>query len=304
MLYYTHVKDGNFGDDLNPWLWARLAPEINSDRSPTLFVCIGSLLSDKVPAGPAKVVFGSGFAYGRPARLDSRWYIYAVRGPRTAATLGLDPALALADPAILVRCAGLPGVETKFPVSFMPHHQSFWYADWQALCLRAGIHCIDARAGVDHVLQEIRQTRLLLTESMHGAIVADALRVPWVAVRLYGQFSELKWRDWAESLRLPLRICDVPPIFERSWSSPVGWLHATKKTVAAFGLGKEKWKKYPLRASGESAVARTLEQLRSLARGQEACMSDAQQLRNVESRLYERLQEVRGDWRRGLFRSR
>ena len=46
---------------------------------------------------------------------------------------------------------------------------------------------------------------------MHGAIVADALRVPWIAVRPIQLPNRAKWRDWASALDLTLRWGRVSP---------------------------------------------------------------------------------------------
>src|SRR5712671_6689892 len=107
MLHYSNyfkIAHGNFGDDLNPWLWSRLAPEVCDDKDPALFLGIGTILSRQVPKSPVKVVFGSGCGSNRPPEeLDRKWFFYAVRGPLTAAKLKLDGGLAIGDPAILVR---------------------------------------------------------------------------------------------------------------------------------------------------------------------------------------------------------
>jgi succinoglycan biosynthesis protein ExoV len=95
MLYYCKTPQGNFGDDLNPSLWPRLAPEVCDPQGPALFVGIGTILSHKVPREPLEIVFGSGWGGGPLPKIDGKWTIYCVRGPITAATLGLDPALAL-----------------------------------------------------------------------------------------------------------------------------------------------------------------------------------------------------------------
>src|SRR3954471_15238659 len=124
MLYYCKTPEGNFGDDLNPWLWSRLAPGMCDDREPTPFVRIGTILSHKIPAAPRKVVFGSGWAAGPLPNIDDRWTIACVRGPLTAARLKLDPNLGIVDPAILVRGVELPAVKKQYAVSFMAHHQS------------------------------------------------------------------------------------------------------------------------------------------------------------------------------------
>ncbi len=301
MLRHSQPRDGNFGDDLNPWLWSRLAPEIFADRSPTLFLGIGSILNDRQPSGPIKVVYGSGYAYGRPPVLDATWRIYAVRGPRTAQTLGLDPSLALTDPAMLVRRVPLPSVETRFSISFMPHHQSLWYADWNSLCRQSRLHFIDPRASVDEVLKEIRETTLLLSEAMHGAIVADALRVPWIPVRLYVHFSELKWNDWAESLGLPLSIHTVPPVYDRGGLSKDGFRRAVKRILAGASLGKQKWRSYPIRPSSPQEVSESLRRLEQIAKSGKEQLSHDRTIGALEERLLERLDLVRAHWRRGVF---
>ena len=162
MLYYCKTPKGNFGDDLNLWLWPRLAPEVCDEQDSTLFIGIGTILSHHIPPKPVKVVFGAGCGKTGPLpKIDDRWKIYCVRGPLTAARLNLDPALALVDPAILVRRFLNRPAGPKYPVSFMPHLQSMPHADWEALCARIGFHCIDPRAGVERVLMEIQKTELL-----------------------------------------------------------------------------------------------------------------------------------------------
>ena len=88
MLYYCKIASGNFGDDLNPWLWSRLAPEVCQVENKTLFVGIGTILTCRIPVEPIKMVFGSGcWGHGPLPRLDDRWKVYCVRGPLTAAPL-------------------------------------------------------------------------------------------------------------------------------------------------------------------------------------------------------------------------
>jgi hypothetical protein len=50
------------------------------------------------------------------------------------------------------------------------------------------------------VLAAIESSEMVLAEAMHGAIVADALRIPWVPLQLYDQILNLKWHDWCGSL--------------------------------------------------------------------------------------------------------
>jgi hypothetical protein len=301
MLYYFKIAHGNFGDALNPWLWKKLCPEACDQRKDILFLGIGTVLSPRVPAAPVKVVFGSGCGDGPPPGLDDRWRIFCVRGPLTAKKLGLDLNRALTDPAILARRFYSAPAKKTYPVSLMLHHQSVFEADWLALAGRAGFHCIDPRDGVDKVLAEIGETGLLLTEALHGAIVADALRVPWIPLRMYDRYSEFKWRDWTQSMQLPLTVCEVPPVYDRELASRKGLTHAFKKVLATSGLGKDKWKRLRVQASGERAISHSLQLLQKLSQEQTPCLSAEKHLQSLEIRLLEKLSEIREAWRNGKF---
>jgi succinoglycan biosynthesis protein ExoV len=297
MLYYCKTPQGNLGDDLNPWLWSRLAPEVCDDRISALFVGIGTIISHRVAAEPLKMVFGAGWGGGRRPKIDDKWRFYCVRGPLTAAELRLDPALALADPAILVRRVLLPASRKCYPVSFMPHHQSMPKADWLALCARVGFHCIDPRAGVDRVLGEIQATELLLAEAMHGAIVADALRVPWIPVRLYGRFNEFKWRDWTQSIQVPFRCVDVPPVFARAPTFCKCLNYTVKRTLAKAGIGDDNWNRLEVRRSTEPEISHSLRALEKLPKAQTPFLSADSTMQRVETCLLEKLSALRADWR-------
>lgn len=301
MLYYFRIAHGNFGDALNPWLWKQLCPEICEPRKDVLFLGIGTVISPHVPAAPVKIVFGSGCSDRVPPVLDEKWRVFCVRGPLTAAKLNLGLNCALTDPAILARRFCSAPVKKIHPVSLMLHHQSVFEADWKTLAARAGFHFIDPRAGVEKILAEIGQTGLLLTEAMHGAIVADALRVPWIPIRLYDRFMEFKWRDWTQSMKLPLDVFDVPALYERKLISKKGLTHAFKKTLAASGLGKDKWNKLRVQASDERAINRTLELLKKLAAEKTPQLSDEKHLESLEIRLLEKLSEIRHAWKNGKF---
>jgi len=46
---------------------------------------------------------------------------------------------------------------------------------------------------------------------MHAAIVADALRVPWISVTTTPEFLAFKWADWAASLGMTISTCLLRP---------------------------------------------------------------------------------------------
>lgn len=208
-LYYYSGYVPNFGDELNTWLWPKLMPEVVADDDENdLFLGIGSILSNRVPVEPRKYVLGSGFGGYRPKPdIDDRWTFYFVRGPRTARALGLDASMALTDAAILIRVVDgtLKHPQKRYPVSFMPHWESAQFGAWRDAAELAGIHLLDPRAPVPQILDELKASDLLITEAMHGAIVADALRVPWIPVLPTSLSHRFKWLDWCESLDIDCR---------------------------------------------------------------------------------------------------
>ena len=151
-------------------------------------------------------------------QLDDRWTFHCVRGPLTAETLGLRPETAVTDPAALVRLFVGDEKEKRHEISFMPHVESLLHALtirektlWQWGCEAAGVNFIDPRDSVEDTLTAIQQSRLLIAEAMHGAIVADALRVPWIPVRFHEHILEFKWRDWCASLDMEFNPVTLHP---------------------------------------------------------------------------------------------
>ncbi len=202
-FYRSPNGERNFGDELGPWLWRRLLPDAFDDDDRELFVGIGTLLNSKLPPARRTIVFGAGYGYGELPKIDATWSIYCVRGPLTAQLLNLPASLAMTDPGSLVGAIGEPAEprQTTHEFAYMPHW-SFACDDWRYVCEQIGFKYIDPRADVDAVLDQIRCTRVLVAEAMHGAIVADALRVPWVPVWNDPAIYQFKWRDWCASVGL------------------------------------------------------------------------------------------------------
>jgi succinoglycan biosynthesis protein ExoV len=213
-LTFFRGKAPNFGDELNPWMWPRLLPEnfLDEDES-ELFVGIGSILLDTIPAAPLKHVMGSGYAgYTAPPPIhDGSWNVVFVRGPRTAAELGLPPEKAISDSAILLRALDMPAPAEDIGVAFMPHYESLDRGFWAEACRLAGVTLIDPRHDVEPVIAAIRGAKLLITEAMHGAIVADAMRTPWIPVLPIHSRHHGKWLDWSDSLSIELRPHRIRP---------------------------------------------------------------------------------------------
>lgn len=227
LLYYHKDPLGNFGDDLNPWLWRNVFPGLFAgevfhdpklraplDPSSPLFVGIGTLLNAHVPAENPKIVFGSGVGYGDMPKVDERWRFAFVRGPLTAKQLGLPPSCAITDPAVLAADHVGPPPNGPQSLAYMPHCASARHADWAELCDDAGLRFIDPRWSVDKVLLELRRTSTLITEALHGAILAETFRIPWAPVKSSPTVLDFKWHDWCQSIGLPYEPERLPTLWE------------------------------------------------------------------------------------------
>jgi len=60
-IHLVKQVQGNFGDELNSWLWNRLLPETWADAADdVLFAGIGTILDKNLPAATLTIVFGAG----------------------------------------------------------------------------------------------------------------------------------------------------------------------------------------------------------------------------------------------------
>lgn len=216
-LHYFRSPHGNFGDDLNAWLWPQLLPGLWDDGSDGItFVGVGTILNKLVPQTRLKIVLGSGVGYSPlPQNLhDGSWCVLGIRGPLSARAAGLPARTVITDGAILLGTIdGLvkpDGMRTG-DVVFVPHVSSTETGAWEDVCAELGITYIDPRWDFHKVFALIGNARLVLTEAMHGAIVADTLRVPFVPLVSSREISSFKWMDWTLSMELPYRPIRLPP---------------------------------------------------------------------------------------------
>jgi succinoglycan biosynthesis protein ExoV len=218
--YWYRDKVGNFGDDLNAWLWPRLFGDaLDEVPDSVLFVGMGSILGTGIPKASRTIVFGPGVAYGPPPVPDTTWHFVAVRGPHSAAALGLDDTVVQGDPAMLVG-RYVQQHPSASRTSLMVHHLSN-LPRWRLVARALGWQFIDPTQTVDATLAQLADTRLLLTSAMHGAIVADAMRIPWVAIRSGSGINTEKWADWGGALDLVPRFHDLLD-FPGTGESPPG----------------------------------------------------------------------------------
>ncbi|MDK4740200.1 polysaccharide pyruvyl transferase family protein [Rhizobium sp. LEGMi198b] len=212
--FHWESTHGNFGDDLNLWLWDFLLPGLRDVHKETLLVGVGTVLNTLIlPLDGHKLVIGSGFGYGSLPDMSDRtkWDIRSVRGPLTAEKVGLPQDMGVIDPAVMVtempEFKNLPKSNRR---TFVPHWESAAAGLWPEICKTVGLSYLDPRGEAKAVIREIATSELIVAESMHGAILADAFRVPWIAVSTSRAINSFKWNDWARSLGVTYAPKHIP----------------------------------------------------------------------------------------------
>jgi succinoglycan biosynthesis protein ExoV len=294
-LSYFQGQEPNFGDELNTWLWPQLLPGFFDDDPGILFLGIGSILGFPYSPDAKKVVFGAGYvpSYSdhAPNLNGEDWAVFFVRGPRTARSLGLPESLGIGDAAILLRA--LDGQLQRQPrhIGFMPHWESMSRGNWRRACALAGIRLIDPTAPVGSILTDILGCERLITEAMHGAIVADTLRVPWVPVLPIHPIHRDKWLDWADALRLDF-------LRHRLWpSSSAEVILATRERPLLASVGAAFGKGPFSRLSQPLLLYAAAQRLAALAK-EEPCLSADPHLESACEQILEKLRQFEALYRR------
>ncbi|MGD1017787.1 MAG: polysaccharide pyruvyl transferase family protein [Verrucomicrobiia bacterium] len=302
MKIYRHkTPGGNFGDDLNLCLWPQIFPEIEEIHPDVMLLGVGTVLAGSWPG--RKVVLGSGLGRGKRVRHDQSWTHYWVRGPLTAKLLGLDADKAISDSAVLWPDMPRPRDDAA-GVGLLPHHASFQQFDWQIVAKQCGFTLIDPRQSPASVAGQIATCRKLLTESLHGAIFADVMRIPWACYIGARRFDPFKWDDWKASLQ----ITGEALVLDRPLSSSAPSISVRAKAVTAtlatrLGMADRHRSLVPRHASTTQDVRAFCDQLVRYGSDESSFrLSDAKALDRSLQRMGEKLEQFAKDF--GLRLSR
>lgn len=214
LLYFNRKL--NFGDALNRYIFNFYIPELLDEDESVVLLGIGTILGLIKPKEECRkiFVFSSGYGYGSMPEIDQRYDFICIRGPLTAKALGISPNLAITDGAVLLKGMPLKKQKKEYKWSFIPHMQSeTQFMDWETIVKRAGGHYISPVNEPEFVVEEILKSKLIVAEAMHGAIVADTLRVPWIPARTNTYINSFKWKDWLSGIDLPYNPLDFPPVY-------------------------------------------------------------------------------------------
>ncbi|HBE20149.1 MAG TPA: succinoglycan biosynthesis ketolase [Cyanobacteria bacterium UBA11149] len=300
-LYYCKYPVGrqNFGDNLNLWLWDKLIPGILDDDESTAFVGLGTLINDSLPRRTSRarkrVIFstGAGYEKGMP-EIDSSYKIYCLRGPLSAEVMGVEAQLAVTDGAILVRRLIPINKHKIYKFSYMPHY-NFAGEGWKSVCHQLGFGYVDPSSSTEEVLSAINNTEILLSEAMHGVIVADALRVPWIPIVTHPSILSFKWQDWCLSVGL-----EYQPVTMKRLHQPKGTSGGWAKQSVPQNL--DIFKPARLFRDWLRQKSAALEMLR-IAKTTQPKLSSDLKIERVTIELEERLQQFKNDVEAGYFRS-
>ncbi|MCF2504705.1 polysaccharide pyruvyl transferase family protein [Dyadobacter sp. CY107] len=300
-MKYAYFKSplGNFGDDLNPWLWTKLFGEedINDD---VFFLGIGSILFPESPmiksmGNSRKIIFGTGI---RPSKefkkleIDSTWDVRFLRGPLSAMSQN-NAYEYIADAAYAFRqlqeSPGYISTTKKYKVSLIPFFRSVDYFDWKGICEQLGYHYISpfSENGVEFTLSEIAASEMIITEAMHGAILADILRVPWHRYILSTPFtegpvvSEFKWMDWLFSVNLGLVNTSVIKLYRKELLNRAAY-RLTSGVI-----------------NSEMLIKRNIRKdiLNVLSQAKDFYLSSDQTINRIDERIFEQVQKLQQERR-------
>ncbi len=225
-FYDSKEKYSNWGDDLNVYLIELMCNKRVIPAETVLIPCLKySFIGSNLPwiLNHKTIIWGSG-VINTTLKMDKSKVekVYAVRGPITRDYLinnGVDCPEVYGDPALLLPLYYKPkNVVKKHKVGIVPHHMDFDYKKELDELLGDGCHVI-SMINYDKwtdVIDDICSCEYILSNSLHGLIVADAYGVK----NLFCEFvhhhtNQEKFEDYFLSVKRPV----VSPIkYDKSFS--------------------------------------------------------------------------------------
>lgn len=193
-FYETDESYMNWGDDINVYVIEKLTQKKVIPAKKLLFgfihrkyCIIGSLLPKCMNRNT--IIWGSGcLNFEQKVKWNNRSKkVHAVRGPLTRNFLlkqRVECPEIYGDPALILPLVYQPSDKTKkYPITIIPHHKD--WDDKNALMMYVQKYIPDAHiinmanyAQWTDVIDEIVQSEVVFSSSLHGLIVSDAYGVP------------------------------------------------------------------------------------------------------------------------------
>lgn len=245
---FWHVGRPNFGDDINPAYWEWLGGRhvrFVSDRTRPHLLGIGSILNR---ASSGSIVVGSGFLRPEDRVSQRPLAVIAVRGELSLSALGDVGTALLGDPLVL--CDRFMPLPTKrYRLAWVPHVTSI---DAARRLAGPEVHVIDPTGDPRQVIADIAASELVMSQSLHGLVVADAFAIPslWIAPSPAMIGGRFKFDDYFSTLDAP------KPMYPQS----VDLL--ARPPIEAFSIGRYRFDKDDYAARMKASLDEWVERLR------------------------------------------
>lgn len=206
--YYNRIR--NNGDAINPYIvelvsgfQARFA-----SHDETHLLAIGSIL---FMSNAKSLIWGSGLLnrHSFVPNLKKEQF-FAVRGTKTRDFLiekGIDiAAVPLGDPGIFASKL-IP--ESKRPPTYraavIPHHDSIHHEFYKTVASNPHVVVPDILSGDLKMIEQIRDSEVVISESLHGLIFAESFGKPsvWISRRIGDANWDFKFQDWYSTTGAP-----------------------------------------------------------------------------------------------------
>lgn len=209
--WYTDVR--NFGDLITPLLLKAHGIRAYCSAPDTArLVVIGSVLQI-FPRDYRGVVLGTGMIRDVEYPLPDA-NILGVRGHLTAERIGAGPRTIFGDPGLLLPDLLAERRQKCFRAGIVPNYADIANPTLSAIArkYRGEAKVINVHRSPLAVMREMDQCECILSSSLHGLIVADALGLPaaWVQLKLLAGHG-FKFRDYHSVMGLQRNPIDLRP---------------------------------------------------------------------------------------------
>lgn len=214
---FFNIEYNNWGDDLNKFFYETATngkvffiPSTLKDYTklplPKHYICIGSILSfynlDNA------IICGGGVIDPRIRIIGTPQKVISVRGPRTRRCLieqGIECPKCYGDPALLLPSVYSPFKKGVKNVVVIPHSSTDSLNPIIVDLKNKGCSVIgmnDYEKWTD-IIDAIVDSEFVISESLHGLIVAEAYGIPsvWVEFQEHFDYWDFKFLDFYESIK-------------------------------------------------------------------------------------------------------
>ncbi len=297
-IIYWQSAIKNFGDELNVDFYARtLNLDLKNFRAGEAILGVGSILDYDTTRYSKIHVLGSGSGFDSiHLKNVINYKFWFVRGPLTAKVFGLDENISIGDPAILVpQIYDFKFLDVKKSgVLFIPHYYSAMNGDWAKSCASVGIKYRSPMSSLQDICTDIAASELIITESLHGAILADTYRVPWILVATPPiARSPFKWHDWAASIGLQYQAINIPCLWTKPMSDYEKLTNRAKYSLGHLKLGPNRWKNKVFKVHAEQDIMECGLLLEKISKSVAPTLSKISLLEESQERMMTRLEDFK-----------